>query len=99
MDLDNAANYSAKNWFEEDCDLQLPIDPRPLRDKNAPVGTNVIRYERKGTRRVTLPEPTPAPDVFFIGEDTPTPDLPVARRMPYRRPPPNDEDLFYIGDD
>ncbi|MBP89025.1 MAG: hypothetical protein CMJ64_20310 [Planctomycetaceae bacterium] len=99
MNLESAANYSAKNWFEDECHLPLPVDPRPLRDKNAPSGSNVIRYERKGARRVSLPETGPAQDVLFIGEDTPTPELPVARRVPLRRPPPNDDDLFYIGDD
>lgn len=99
MNLENAANYSAKNWFQDECDLAIPIDQRPLRDKNAPSGSNVIRYERKGTRRVELPEAAPAKDVFFIGEDTPTPELPATQRVPLRRPPPNDDDVFYIGDD
>jgi hypothetical protein len=99
MNLEIAANYSAKNWFEEECDLPLPVDTRQLRDKHAPSGSNVIRYERKGARSVTLPQPAAAQDVFFIGDDTPTPELPVPRRPPLRRPPPDDEDLFYIGDD
>lgn len=99
MNLDNAANYSAKNWFEDECDMQLPVDPRPLRDKTAPAGSNVIRYERKAARGVKLPDAAPAKDVFFIGEDTPTPELPIARRVPLRRPPPLDDDVFYIGDD
>ncbi len=100
MNLDNAANFSAKNWFEDECQIQLPVDPRPLRDKNAPAGSNVIRYQRKGTGGETLLEPRPGQDVFFIGEDTPTPELPKpARRMPVRRPPPDDEDVIYIGDE
>ena len=97
---DNAANLSAKNWFEDECQIQLPVDPRPLRDKHAPAGSNVIRYQRKGTSGVTLTEPQPGRDIFFIGEDTPTPDLPKpARRMPVRRLPPDDNDVLYIGDD
>lgn len=105
MNLDKAANYSAKNWFEDECDLELPVDPRPLRDKNAPTGSNVIRYQRKGGNSPKAPAPNAsAPgagqDVFFIGEDTPTPDLPKPRRrMPVRRPPPNDEDVLYIGEE
>ena len=100
MDLDSAANYSAKNWFEDECELQLPVDPRPLRDKNAPVGSNVIRYQRKGTTATTRPAPQLGQDVFFIGEETPTPELPKpVRRMPARRPPPNDDDVIYIGDE
>ena len=100
MNLDDAANYSAKTWFEDECQIQLPVDPRPLRDKNAPAGSNVIRYQRKGAGGATRAEPGPGQDVFFIGEDTPTPDLPKpVRRMPARRPPPNDNDVLYIGDE
>lgn len=100
MNLDNATNYSAKNWFEDECPLQLPVDPRPLRDKPAPAGSNVIRYQRKGANGILLPEPAAGQDVFFIGEDTPTPELPKpARRMPARRPPPDDNDVLYIGDE
>ncbi|MEO8496419.1 MAG: ubiquitin-conjugating enzyme E2 [Planctomycetota bacterium] len=100
MNLDNAANYSAKNWFEDDCQIPLPVDPRPLRDKHAPAGSNVIRYQRKGTSGAMAREPRPGQDVFFIGEDTPTPELPKPpRRMPVRRPPPDDSDVLFIGDD
>lgn len=100
MNLENAANYSAKNWFEDECTIDLPVDPRTLRDKNAPVGSNVIRYQRKGTPHVSTAEPQPGQDVFYIGENTPTPDLPKPRRqMPARRPPPNDDDVIYIGDE
>jgi ubiquitin-protein ligase len=103
VNLDKAANYSAKNWFEDECNLPLPIDGRPLRDKNAPSGSNIVRYERKGGRRVTLPPAAPAGEVLFIGEDTPVPELPVGDlpipRMPIRRAPPSDDDILYIGDD
>ncbi|MCA9123178.1 MAG: hypothetical protein H6822_00200 [Planctomycetaceae bacterium] len=100
MNLDSAANYSAKNWFEDECTIELPVDPRPLRNKNAPVGSNVIRYQRRGTSRTPVVEPQPGQDVFYIGEETPTPVLPKpVRRMPSRRPPPNDDDVIYIGDE
>ena len=100
MNLDTAANYSAKNWFEDECQIPLPVDPRPLRDKHAPTGSNVIRYQRKGAGSKSLPEPVTGQDVFFIGEDTPTPDLPKpVRRMPVRRPPPDDDDVIFIGDE
>ena len=39
MDLETATNYSAKNWFEESCQLELPADRRPLRDRSVPSGT------------------------------------------------------------
>jgi ubiquitin-protein ligase len=100
MNLDSAANYSAKNWFEDECQIQLPVDARPLRDKNAPAGSNVIRYQRKGGGGVALPVSQSGQEVFFIGEDTPTPELPKpVRRMPVQCPPPDDEDVIYIGDE
>ncbi|MBC8351376.1 MAG: hypothetical protein H8E66_05285 [Planctomycetes bacterium] len=100
LNVDQAANYSAKNWFEDECDIELPVDSRPLRDKNAPTGSNVIRYQRKGTNGAKTAESKAGQEVFFIGEDTPTPDMPKpVRRMPVRRPPPNDNDVLYIGDE
>lgn len=100
MNLDSAANYSAKNWFEDECKLPLPVDPRPLRDKHAPTGSNVIRYQRKGTVGTPPSGPQPGQDIFYIGEETPTPVLPKPlRRMPIRRPPPNDDEVIYIGDE
>ena len=97
VNLDKAVNYAAKNWIEDDCQLPLPADPRPLRDKTAPTGSNVIRYERRGDRRLAMPEATANSDILFIGEDTPIPDLP--RRPPIRRAAGTDDEIFYIGDD
>lgn len=100
MNLDKASNYSAKNWFEDDCNVELPVDHRALRDTSAPAGSNVIRYQRKGTSGTRVMKPEPGQEVFYIGEDTPTPELPKpTRRMPIRRPPPNDDDVMYIGDE
>lgn len=98
MDLDKATNYSAKNWFEDESTLQLPVDHRPLRDRSAPQGGNVIRYQRRGDQRLSLPTARDAREVFFIGEDTPTPSLPI-RRGPIRRGARGDDDVLYIGDD
>ena len=98
MDLTKATNYAAKNWFEDESTLQLPVDHRPLRDQSAPQGGNVIRYQRRGAERLSLPAARDAADVFFIGEDTPTPPLPI-RSAPVRRRPRGDDEGFYIGDD
>ncbi len=98
MDLSRATNYSAKNWFEDECNLQLPVDPRLLRDRTAPEGGNVIRYQRRGDRRLELPPARDAAEVFFIGEDTPTPSLPI-RTGPVRRHGHGDDDVLYIGDE
>jgi ubiquitin-protein ligase len=99
VNLEKASNHAAKNWFEEQTSLQLPVDSRPLRDRNAPTGANVIRYERRGERRTAVPEASSADDVLFIGEDTPTPILPERAIPPVRRRPPGDDDILYIGDD
>ena len=100
LDLEGAANYSARQWFENECTIQLPVDLRPLRDKSAPAGSNVVRYRRKGAAAAAPTESPTGQDVFYIGEETPTPDLPQPlRRMPTRRPPPNDDEVIYIGDE
>ncbi len=98
MDLDKATNYAAKNWIEDECRMQLPVDRRPLRDKSAPVGTNVVRYQRRGEGGIALPAAAEAGEILFIGEDTPTPQLPN-RLAPTRRRPEHDDDVLYIGDD
>ena len=97
MDLEKATNFSAKNWFEGSCQLGLPVDTRPLRDRSAPSGTNIIRYQRRGERRVPLPGQESG-EVLFIGEDTPTPEIPV-RIVSYRYGPRDDDDVLYIGDE
>ena len=101
MDLDKATNYAARNWIQDADDVpELPVDPRPLRDKKAPENRNVIRYERRdGDKKVKLPDVVDAEiaDVVFIGEDTPTPDVP--RPAPPPRPSEeDDDDIFYIGE-
>lgn len=96
MNLDKATNYSAKNWFERDCELQLPVDPRPLRDTQAPSASNVVRYQRRSAAPAP-PGEQRATDVFFIGEDTPTPAMPPRPRT--RRARSDGDDIFYIGDE
>ena len=94
-----ATNYAAKNWFEKECQVPLPVDRRPLRDRGAGSGGNIVRYERRAGQGVALAGAPASGDVMFIDENTPTP--PVPQRQPYvpvaRRRPPNDEDVMYIG--
>ncbi len=101
---DKAVNYTAKNWFEEENTLRLPLDHRPLRDKSAPAKSNVIRYERRGETEINLPAGKEDAGVFYIGEDTPIPQsaegrgsLPPRRVPPRRVQPDEDDDILYIG--
>jgi len=95
INREKAVNYSAKNWLEQDCPHELPIDPRPLRDKQAARASNVVRYERRGAG-VSLPTATSPGEVLFIDENTPAPKLPP-RPLPRRSRRDNDEDVIYIG--
>jgi len=102
MDLDKASNYAAKNWFEEHDELARPVDLRPLRDKEASGGTNVVRYQRRGAQRPTTPQASASGSVLYIGEDTPIPppatsERPSAART--RRTSSGDDDILFIGDE
>jgi ubiquitin-protein ligase len=97
MNLERASNYRAKQWLEKENTLKLPVDHRPLRDKNAPNSSNVISYERRGGSKVTLPKAKPVSDVFYIGDET----AQAARKVQAARRPPvkaDDDDVFYIGE-
>lgn len=107
LNHDTATNFAAKNWFEDECDLQLPLDRRPLRDKQLPTNTNIVRYGRRGQQQVELPadrDDSNDNEVFYIGDDTPTPQIPSRRIPPVRRDVPpqrsgSDDDIFYIGEE
>ena len=92
MDLDKAANYSAKTWAENPAGFRLPVDPRPLRGGTPRTVKNVVRYQRRGTEGVTWSGGEQTDEVLYIGDDSPMPPLP-------RRSEPDDEDILYIGDD
>ena len=90
VNLEKAANYSAKNWYEQECRFELPIDVRPLRDKAGVSVTNVVKYQRRGGA-VQLASNTPM-EVMYIDENTPVPPLP-----PRARRGREGEDVLYIG--
>lgn len=97
MNLERASNYRAKQFFEKENTLRLPVDHRPLRDKVAPNSSNIIRYERRGGRKVSLPKAKPAADVFYIGDE----NAPAASRARAAGNHPiqiDDDDILYIGD-
>ena len=91
VNFDRATNYSAKNWYEDECQQTLPVDNRPLRGGNTVSPTNIIRYSHRAGEGVRWSNPTAAGEVLFIDENTPTPTT------PRRRPAASDDDLFYIG--
>jgi hypothetical protein len=99
MNPNKATNYAAKNWVEKEGAQALPADSRPLRDRGAGSGSNIVRYERRAGRGVELAGAAPSGDVMFIDESTPTPEMP--QRQPYvpvsRRKPRGDDDVIYIG--
>ncbi len=94
FDLDTATNFSAKNWFGQEQQITLPVDARPLRDQGGPSPSNVIHYERGPAGSPALTDD----GILYIGEDTPTPELPRPQRRPARRRK-DDDDVLYIGDD
>ena len=92
VDLDKSNNYTAKKWFAEQKVVTLPADLRPLQSLGGPPPANVVRYQRGPAGR------QPASDeVLYIGDDTPTPELPRRRETP--RKPAADDDVLYIGDE
>ena len=92
LDLEKATNYSARDWFqEENHGIEVPLDGRPLRNKLSGETSNVVRYRRRGDRKIELPG-AEVSDVFYIGEDTPTPVLPGNRDW-------EGDDVLYIGDE
>lgn len=94
-DLENATSFTAKAWLENQNEFTLPVDLRPLRDKTTRPKSNVVRYSRRGDKRVLLSEIGQEKDVFYIGEDTPVPPVELA----WRDRPDEDDDVLYIGDE
>lgn len=98
MAEEQASNYAAKKWFREQQEFALPVDARPLRDLSSGAVSNVVHYERREGRRVVPPSSAQRGDVLYIGDDTPTPELPI-RVAPARPTAANDGDVLYIGDE
>lgn len=90
VNQEEVLNHTAQRWLTEKNEQPLPLDPRALRDILPPANPNIVRYARRDGKRLTLPEPEFPTEIFFIGEDTPLPITPGARR---------DDDILYIGDE
>lgn len=94
-DEDRATNYSARNWLEEQDEIGLPIDHRPLRDKEMPFSSNVIKYERRSERQRNDKPP---------GKRTARPAAASERttleaKHPERQPPAQQDGILFIGDE
>jgi hypothetical protein len=94
-DLDGATNYVAKKWVQEQSEVSLPADARPLRDKVTARNTNIIQYRRRGDQHVSFAQQQQHDDILYIDEDTPTPAMQLGRP----RRSGDGSDVLYIGDD
>lgn len=101
LNLDSSSNFAAKEWYENDSVLRLPLDHRSIRDKKTPASKNIVQYHRRGespVRPIRVEE-----DVLFIGEDTATPALPpvvsAQEKSDIRSGDTEGDDIFYIGDE
>ena len=47
MNLDSASNQIAREWIENECTYNLPLDRRQLRNRSAASPQNIVSYRRK----------------------------------------------------
>lgn len=95
MNLDKAVNPSARRWIEDEDEVRLPVDPRPLRKIELPgARSNVVGYQRRGEDVVLDGQQpaSPADDVLFIDETTAPPGRPAISTD-------DDDEVLYIGDE
>lgn len=98
INLDRATNYAAKNWYEDECKISLPVDARPLRGSGQGVHpSNIIRYSHRAGEGVRWTSTTAAGEVLFIDENTPVPNTGAAASRSSSRRRASDDDVFYIG--
>jgi ubiquitin-protein ligase len=64
---------AAQRWLTDQREISLPIDPRPLRDRQVHWNSNIIRYRRRDNGRIEFPTETriDATEIFYIGDDVP----------------------------
>ncbi len=99
MNLDRATNYSAKNWYEDECKFQLPVDMRPLRGAGNVSPSNIVRYSHRAGEGVRWNSPAAAGEVLFIDENTMPASAAALQHVapPPRRRPPAGDDVYDIG--
>lgn len=72
VEMESATCLEAKEWFKNKLTLKLPIDGRPLRDRDVASQTNVVQYSRRNKKPASQPAASRERDVLFIGDETQT---------------------------
>jgi ubiquitin-protein ligase len=92
FDVEQSTNISAEQWLDDERQISLPTDERPLRDLAEKNCSNVIRYKRRagGPPRIISPVGS-APDILYIGDES--------VETPSGTEGAPAEDIFYIGED
>lgn len=106
FDLSRATIPEVRDWFENRSTLRLPLDPRPLRDKEVAEQINIVEYSRCHPRRGRPAPPRSIGEVLFIGTETDSQPAHEARdangpekasRMTNQPNEPNgDDEVLYI---
>ncbi len=93
-DLDRCSNVTAGQWIRKGADRSLPVDTRPLRDLADKSCSNVVRYKRRqGQPSQLKTSQASSPDIFYIGEDTPSGENDGERSSQVSG------EIFFIGED
>jgi len=103
-DPKSAYNYAAGRWSETQSTYELPVDPRPLRDRLAKtIGDNIIQFrepEKGSPREAPAIQKPPEEDILIIDDNSPAPSVSAPPRAVPRPPPrstrPPDDDVLII---
>lgn len=101
-DPKSAYNYAAARWSETQTQFELPVDPRPLRDRLAKIaGDNVIHLREAGSpppREAPAIVKPPEEDILIIDDASPAPPPRMSSRPAPPRPRPSrpDDDVLII---
>ena len=89
------SDASLRSDLEQETPQTPPSDPCSPRDRDAPLNSNVIKYQRRIGQRLLIPAPGSEAEILYITDETPIPAIPP-RRLP---PAAASEEVFYIGPD
>ena len=88
--IETASNYTAKKWYEQECAIKLPVDPRPLRDRATAQPENAISYKRFGNEEPAVQAQVMEENILYIGDEAP-----ATEPEPANEP---DDGIEFIGD-